>query len=190
VAYAASDLSFLRIPGASSSFNDGLILIEGLGQIELSLQFYASGTSPVEQISFDNSDPTITLASQVFETRGTTGNDTICGITVNGFPQDILKGFEGNDTLYGLADDDLLYGGAGTDTLYGGDDDDMLAGGAGNDTLNGEGGTDTADYSVAAAGVTVKPGLGDCQQRRRRQGQLCPDCHPTGYHWSDRRSRT
>jgi Ca2+-binding RTX toxin-like protein len=113
------------------------------------------GTSPVEQITFDNSDPTITLASQVFETRGTTGNDTICGITVNGSPQDILKGFEGNDTLYGLADDDLLYGGAGTDTLYGGDDDDMVAGGAGNDTLNGEGGTDTADYSAAAAGVTV-----------------------------------
>lgn len=56
----------------------------------------------------------------------------------------------------GGAGDDTLIGNAAANRLTGGFGDDVLAGGRGADTLDGGFGRDTADYSDAAAGVTVK----------------------------------
>lgn len=63
---------------------------------------------------------------------------------------DLLMGYDGKDTLYGLT---------GDDDLYGGDDRDKLVGGVGADLLNGEGGNDKlwggadADTFVFASGT-------------------------------------
>lgn len=56
----------------------------------------------------------------------------------------------------GGAGDDTLIGNAAANRLTGGFGDDVLSGGRGVDTLDGGHGRDTADYSDAAAGVTVK----------------------------------
>jgi Ca2+-binding RTX toxin-like protein len=83
-----------------------------------------------------------------------------------------LAGGAFGDNLFGLGGDDSLFGQGGADTLHGGSGDDALRGGAGNDDLDGgvdndkmDGGTgvDTADYSDAAAGVTVRLSLSSAQ---------------------------
>lgn len=56
----------------------------------------------------------------------------------------------------GGSGEDVLTGNHVANRLSGGFGDDVLAGGRGADTLDGGFGRDTADYSDAAAGVTVK----------------------------------
>ena len=103
------------------------------------------------------------------ELRGLGGVDTLSGgggqdRLDGGDGADILFGQDGDDLLAGGAGDDLLQGGfgrdtfdggAGTDQQFGGDGADTFLGGAGADTMNGGAGIDLADYSRAAAGVTV-----------------------------------
>jgi Ca2+-binding RTX toxin-like protein len=60
--------------------------------------------------------------------------------------QDIVRAYNGNDSVYGYGGNDILGGDAGNDTLKGG---------AGKDTLDGGTGTDTADYSDKVAAVKV-----------------------------------
>ncbi len=55
---------------------------------------------------------------------------------------DTLYGGAGDDTIYGMDDNDRLFGGAGNDVLYGGVDNDAMFGDAGNDTLVGGEGSD------------------------------------------------
>jgi len=75
------------------------------------------------------------------------GRDTI---NLSAF-DDHMRGFGGNDKMYGHNGSDLLrgdsgkdklYGGAGNDTLKGGDGDDILRGGNGRDKEFGGGGED------------------------------------------------
>jgi len=54
----------------------------------------------------------------------------------------VLRGSNGSDTLYGLGGDDLIVGGTGLDTLDGGAGDDVLSGGSGRDTYIGGSGAD------------------------------------------------
>ncbi|WP_339873364.1 M10 family metallopeptidase C-terminal domain-containing protein [uncultured Brevundimonas sp.] len=89
-----------------------------------------------------------------------TGGITVAGdvtsetITGSAFA-DTIGGLGGDDVIHGLAGNDYLDGGSGNDTLNGGDGDDTLIGGLGDDSLNGGNGWDIADYSGAAAAVTV-----------------------------------
>jgi Ca2+-binding RTX toxin-like protein len=83
--------------------------------------------------------------------QGATGNDSLFSI------ENVL-GASGNDSLVGDNQNNWLNGAAGLDTLSGGVGDDTLTGGAGNDTLLGGAGNDWADYSQAAAAVTVSLG--------------------------------
>ena len=67
-----------------------------------------------------------------------------------------LRGYDGNDKLFGNDGNDLLKGGDGNDKLWGGRGDDIIEGGAGNDTLfidrgnnsyDGGSGSDVVDFS-------------------------------------------
>jgi Ca2+-binding RTX toxin-like protein len=60
-----------------------------------------------------------------------------------GAGSDRLYGGEGEDKLFGGSGSDWLFGGGGVDILYGGADADFMDGGAHWDTLYGEGGNDT-----------------------------------------------
>jgi Ca2+-binding RTX toxin-like protein len=64
---------------------------------------------------------------------------------------DILLGTSGDDHIQGLGGNDIILGAGGND---------ILAGGKGLDLISGGAGQDTADYSGAAAGVTVNLALG------------------------------
>lgn len=82
---------------------------------------------------------------------GTNGSDTDTLWNIEN-----ITGTDYNDTITGNSFANVLDGGLGDDTLDGGAGDDTLIGGSGFDMLLGGEGTDTADYSYAEAGVTVK----------------------------------
>ncbi len=73
----------------------------------------------------------------------------------------VIRGSNGADFIFGLGGGDALDGGRGADVLFGGTGNDLLIGGLGGDILNGEGGTDTASYAAAGAGIVVSlsPGI-------------------------------
>lgn len=70
--------------------------------------------------------------------RGGDGNDRLYG----GGGDDMIQGGDGNDKIFGdggtaRPGDDILFGGGGDDKLYGGGGSDYLGGGSGNDRLDG-----------------------------------------------------
>ncbi|WP_417208456.1 M10 family metallopeptidase C-terminal domain-containing protein [Antarctobacter sp.] len=84
-----------------------------------------------------------------------TGNDAANTLFGRGGNDSILGGNDA-DTLNGNADDDTLNGGEGADSMIGGLGDDRLIGGVGAEVLDGSpGGSDTLDYSGAAAQVIL-----------------------------------
>ncbi|NHC44531.1 calcium-binding protein [Motilibacter aurantiacus] len=130
-----------------------------------------SGTEDVTDYSDHDQGIRITLPSRddeedandaVETVIGTNGDDTIVA------PDDRqvrIDGGPGNDTIVGGASTDLLFGGLGNDTLSGGQGSNSLFGGLGDDrwvdgqgmdTFSGQDDHDTADYSAAAAPVTVR----------------------------------
>lgn len=94
---------------------------------------------------------------------GTAGADTLSGIRTLG---DLLVGFGGNDTIYGMQPGqwsewgDIIIGGAGNDTIFTSTGDDQFAfeRGSGRDTINDTGGDDTLVFgpNVAADDVIYK----------------------------------
>ncbi|MDP9233502.1 MAG: hypothetical protein M3P01_03005 [Actinomycetota bacterium] len=87
---------------------------------------------------------------------GTSGADVIVGLQGNdvihgGGGSDIICGNKGADTIYGEDDpDNLLAGGNGNDKIYGGADNgegDVLDGGSGNDVIDG--GSTPGDFGDA-----------------------------------------
>ncbi len=78
------------------------------------------------------------------------------GFTIgNGVVIENAAGGAGDDTLIGNDAANWLVGGLANDDLSGGSGDDRLAGDDGDDLLNGGSGFDYADYTSAAAAVSV-----------------------------------
>jgi Ca2+-binding RTX toxin-like protein len=103
------DIHLLR---HSQAANDLEVMVDGFGQVTAVGQFQGA---TLDQIQLhDNSS--ITLADQSVETVGTTGNDTLNGITLGGSIDDILDGREGNDHLSGAYGNDTYVFSSGNDT--------------------------------------------------------------------------
>jgi Ca2+-binding RTX toxin-like protein len=98
-----------------------------------------------------------TLATFPAGVRGFEGNDLIYGSTENdviygNIGLDVFFGNAGNDILLGGRDNDQLFGEVGNDILNGNKNDDIVNGGAGNDLLRG--GQDN-DLLLAEAGNDI-----------------------------------
>ncbi|UOA20942.1 Bifunctional hemolysin/adenylate cyclase (plasmid) [Sulfitobacter indolifex] len=91
----------------------------------------------------------------LIEVDGTEGDD-IMDVGFTDVDGDQIDGTDGNnEVVYGYEGDDSINAGIGHDTVYGGDGDDTLAGGYGADIIDGGKDNDTADYSTSTGGVTV-----------------------------------
>ena len=67
-----------------------------------------------------------------------------------------LRGYAGDDALYGGGGNDTVRGEGGNDWLDGGTGDDIVRGGAGIDTLTGGSGNDFFDFdAIAESGIGV-----------------------------------
>ena len=112
--------------------------------------------------AYDAGNVAISYYSIIENATGT--NDASKGdILIGNAWNNVLRGLDGNDKLYG---DGVVYDNNAGEALWeaqsgapkaatDGSGDDTLIGGAGNDALYGGAGSDTADYSGDPAGVTV-----------------------------------
>jgi serralysin len=109
-----------------------------------------NGGNGIDTASYSSSAAGVTVSLAVASAQNTVG----AGTDTLSFMENLTgSGFA--DTLTGDVNANKLLGNAGNDSLVGGDGNDTLDGGAGDDNLNGGAGIDTADYTSAAAGVTV-----------------------------------
>jgi Ca2+-binding RTX toxin-like protein len=111
-AYDADDITLYR-DGTINNY-DLFIVIAGLGQIRVDDQFCNTNYG-IEDIVFENSDPSIDLQAISIESYGTDGNDYVYGITANGSDADIIDGRAGNDMLAGGSGNDIYVVSAGDD---------------------------------------------------------------------------
>ncbi len=98
--------------------------------------------------------------------------DTVYGALGN----DLIKGFDGNDSLEGDLGNDQLEGGSGGDSLYGEAGNDVINGGPGFDYMYGGGGNTTSPRVAAAP---RRPGV--------RTGTTGSSAAPTGRRWTGHR---
>lgn len=109
-------------------FKDGYGLkigLDGLGQANLDHQFYST-SNIIENLYFEENDTTVDLTSVQIQSRGTSGNDYLSGVTIGGSPDDIMNGMEGNDALSG---------GIGNDTYIFSEGIDLISDTGGVDTI-------------------------------------------------------
>jgi VCBS repeat-containing protein len=117
--------------------------------LNLTIDYAAVNTTPdvhstytVTDTHGGSSTAAVNIAHQDGHTvLGTTGDDVLVGAA-----DSHLHGGDGND---------VLLAGPGTNELFGDNGNDMLFSGPGNDLLDGGAGNNTANYSLATAGVTV-----------------------------------
>jgi Ca2+-binding RTX toxin-like protein len=95
------------------------------------------------------------------------GDDSFTGSNAGEFSSDapgkndLIYGFDGNDTISARGADDIVFGGRGADTIDGGDGSDLIAGDAGADAMKGGAGDDQIIVSGAdGAGDTFNGGPG------------------------------
>jgi Ca2+-binding RTX toxin-like protein len=115
--YSLGDVTFSRHIGTSGPDNDLIIDIRGLGEIRVENQFYMSSYA-VENLYFTDGGTTVSLAGQTIQTIGSSGNDTLTGIT-SGVAGNWFDGRGGNDTINnGIGNNTYLFAaGFGTNTI-------------------------------------------------------------------------
>jgi Ca2+-binding RTX toxin-like protein len=115
--YSIDDVTFSRHIGTYGPDNDLIIDIRDLGEIQVENQFYSSSYS-VESLYFVDGSSTVSLADQTIKTIGTSGNDTLYGIT-SSVAGNWFDGRGGNDYISnGIGDNTYVFSaGFGTDTV-------------------------------------------------------------------------
>ncbi|MDD3155733.1 MAG: calcium-binding protein [Victivallaceae bacterium] len=68
----------------------------------------------------------------------------------------IIRGGDGDDTIWANSGTNALFGDAGNDRLVGADGDDLFVGGSGNDSMHGGGGKDLFTFSSAWGEDTIE----------------------------------
>ena len=155
---------------------DGVDSIEDSGYNDtdrLVIRGYAPADVTVGRTAPDSDDVVLTFAGTedritIVNTLGGSRQDTVeriefddgtvwtpadlrTSLLTGGNGDEVLHGFDTDDTITGGGGDDTLYGGDGDDTLTGGADDDILHGSLGDDSFDGGAGTDTIDFSYSAS---------------------------------------
>ncbi len=127
--------------------NDLDVLLNGTHAFTINGQFSQNGG--FETIRFSNGT-TFNLTNIQYASTGTSGNDTLYGISFGGNPNDIMNGGAGNDYLYGYEGNDTLDGGTGADYLYGGKGNDVykISLNSGVDVISDEAGSDTIQFGA------------------------------------------
>ena len=104
----------------------------------------------------NGADPALLATATASNVFGFDGNDILYGLNNQ---DDFLAGGRGNDDLYGYSGNDRLDGGAGDDRLYGGSGKDILSGGAGFNTL--EGGSEADIFVIHPSALAEAPAMAD-----------------------------
>src|ERR1019366_5992935 len=80
--YTMDDVTLSRVMGTYGPTSDLLVTIAGLGEFQLAAQYYASGYG-IQNFHFMGDDSTVSLYGATIDTIGTSGDDSLSGLTVN-----------------------------------------------------------------------------------------------------------
>ncbi|MFZ5968303.1 MAG: calcium-binding protein, partial [Bacillota bacterium] len=116
-----------------------LSINETSDKVVISNYFNTSNYYMVEKVQFNDGTEWDYNYIREAVVKVTEGNDVVHGFESD----DSIASLGGDDTVYGYRGNDTLDGGAGNDTVDGGYGNDTLLGGEGNDTLYGDYGNDT-----------------------------------------------
>lgn len=149
---------------ASQLFGDLVLTVQSTGETVQIYSFFYGNEYELEQVQFEDGTTWTSqdLKDLINQGLATNGDDILYGDANN----NDISGLAGNDTLYGRAGADKLYGNAGNDRLYGQNGDDLLNGGSGDDYLNGGNGNDRLlggagkDRLIGGAGNDILNGGG------------------------------
>ena len=148
--YSSADASYIEFNGGFG-LGDSLAITFASGDQVLIANGLGTNGDDVDLYEFQGDGATVTIAdirALLLAPMITAGDDVIAGWqsddTIDGLAgDDMIDGEGGDDTLYGNSGEDTIDGGFGDDTIYGGDDADTLDGGVGNDTVYGDAGNDS-----------------------------------------------
>jgi serralysin len=147
----------------SASFGDDTIndFTVGFDSINLEALNVADYTALLAATADVSGNAVITLSGNTITLTGVTKSQLLQGDFVGVNPvgtsgNDVITGFDTDDTINGLAGNDVINGGAGADTLDGGSGNDRLIGGTGADDMTGGDGDDT--FLIDNAGDAITEG--------------------------------
>ncbi|MEN3930501.1 hypothetical protein WJT86_05405 [Microvirga sp. W0021] len=168
------DISYINLKGESVTYERKLYIVDApAGMVNSDGDLLMSTQPNGTEIHAGSGNDTIIASiapSQIYD--GGAGVDTVDYSSVDaaivadlragtvskaGHSVDSLLNIE---NIIGTVYADTLIGDDNDNVLDGGEGNDRLVGGAGNNTLIGGAGTDTADYSLATAGIVIDLGDG------------------------------
>ncbi|MDX2085750.1 MAG: calcium-binding protein [Candidatus Melainabacteria bacterium] len=143
IANTAITAANMTLRRASSNWDsvDLDILLNGAHAFTIKGQF-GFGTG-YETIRFANGT-SFNLSTVSYANEGTANAETLRGIGYGGNPNDVIRGYGGDDSLYGYEGNDNLTGGTGNDYIEGGAGNDIYVYNAGDgyDSIRDSAGTD------------------------------------------------
>jgi len=138
----------------STALGDNLLVSYDGGSINIQKQFLGQGVTKF--VFSDASEKLLTDIAYVFTITGTSGDDTIHGISNYwGTWRDYIYAGDGNDTITDTDGNNDIYGEGGNDTIATGDGDDKIYGGDGNDTINTGIGNNIVDGGAGDDNITT-----------------------------------
>jgi Ca2+-binding RTX toxin-like protein len=146
----------------NDTINDFTVGFDSINLEALSIADYTALLTATADVS---GNAVITLSGNTITLTGVTKSQLQQGDFVGVNPvgtsgNDVITGFDTDDTINGLAGNDVINGGAGADTLDGGTGDDRLIGGTGADAMTGGDGDDTFIVDNVSDTVTESSGGG------------------------------
>jgi PKD repeat protein len=153
---------------SSVAIDDGSLVIYGNKTSSNELGVYRSGSNLVAFHNGDTRTIDYTSVSRIF-IYGSSDNDKIW-ITPEVTKAAVIRGYAGDDVLYGGGGNEWIYGGKGNDRAWGnrgndfvsgGDGTDQLWGGTGRNEVDGGAGTDEIHQDSSGGGSTPSEGGSD-----------------------------
>jgi Ca2+-binding RTX toxin-like protein len=130
---------------------DLILTVDGIEALRIDDQFTQRGQ--IETLTFA-SGPALNLLARAYAIDGDSISEDLYGLRFGASPNDVIRGFDGDDRIWSYGGNDLLDGGGGDDELYGEAGSDFYHVGTGDNFVRDEGlATDLDDRIYLPAGV-------------------------------------
>lgn len=156
-------VSFENLTFAKAGNNLKIIQVAGVDETTIVGHFEADKAKAIENLvltdgfTFDllNYTKWLYASTNLDGDRNNTVNINLADTIIGNASDNIINGYDQNDTLYGGGGNDQLFGGTGNDLIHGGAGNDIINGGIGSDKLWGGTGDDIFEFKTGDTSITI-----------------------------------